>query len=70
MVSEIILEALVKIGNHEKVIAACEPNIMQPQLLTTWMVKRTLYSLLLFKKEMDELPRANKARTRTVRKKE
>ena len=60
MVNDIIVEALVRIGNHEKVMAACEPNIMQPLTLDSWMVKRTLYSLLLFKKEMDELSRANK----------
>ncbi len=60
MVSEIIVEALVKIGNHEKVMAACEPNIMQSLELKEWMVKRTLYSLLLFKETWDKMQENNR----------
>ena len=52
------IDAIVEIGNHKKVIKVCEPNIMQPLQLKTWMVVRTLYSLGLL---LDEVGKDDKA---------
>ncbi len=47
------IEAIIKIGNHKRVIKECEPNIMEPLQLKEWMVIRTLYSLGLLLKELE-----------------
>ena len=51
MIEDYIIDALVQIGNHKKLIEYCEPNIMESFQLETWMVKRTLAALDLLEKE-------------------
>lgn len=68
-----LVNALVKIGNHQATLKICEPDVMQPMNLEAWMVKRTLVSLELFNqvaKEESELRKANARGTRPVPKKE
>ncbi len=50
---ELIIESIVKIGNSPNIIKNCEPNIAFPMQLKPWMIKRTLVSLQLFRKELD-----------------
>ena len=47
-----LIESVVKIGNHERIIKECEPNIFCPQELKSWMVKRTLYAWGLLEDEL------------------
>ena len=47
-----LIESVVKIGNHERIIKECEPNIFCPQELKVWMVKRTLYAWGLLENEL------------------
>ncbi len=54
MDNEALIESLVTIGNHEVVVKACEPHIVEPQKLRAWMVARTLQALALFQEEMDK----------------
>jgi len=37
-----LIEAIVKIGNHPDLIKLTEPNLLFPQVLKPWMVKRVL----------------------------
>ncbi len=60
LIMDELIEALVKIGNHETIKKEGEPNIMKPLELEEWMVKRTLYSLLLFQDTWDEMRENNK----------
>ena len=46
------LEGLVKIGNDQRVIKACEPNVAFPQQLAKWMVVRVLTARGLLDKEL------------------
>ena len=58
MIEELI-EALVKVGNHNRVIKECEPNIFCPQELKSWMVRRTLYALELLENEIQRTEQSN-----------
>ena len=60
LLNELLVNALVKIGNYDVVMKECEPNVMQPMELDEWMVKRTLYSLLLFQNTWDMMRENNK----------
>ena len=60
LLNELLVNALVKIGNHDVVMKECEPNVTQPMELEEWMVKRTLYSLLLFQNTWDMMRENNK----------
>jgi len=51
---ELLIESLVKIGNHKRVIQECEPNISFPGTLHKWMVKRTLTALVLYKEALSK----------------
>ena len=55
MIDDAVIEALVKIGNHKGTVKLCEPNIMQPQELQAWMLRRSLKALELFQNEWDRL---------------
>ncbi len=37
-----IVEAIIKIGNHPKIVKQIEPNICEPLKLEPWMVVRTI----------------------------
>jgi len=50
--TKVILESLVKIGNHKKVIDECEPNVCFHFQLEPWMVKRTLKAQELLQNEL------------------
>ncbi len=52
-----IFDALVEIGNHKRVIEACEPNIMQPLQLERWMVNRIILAQELLQNEWNEIQR-------------
>ena len=54
-----LIEAIVKIGNHKRIIKECEPNIMQPLELKSWMVKRTLYAWGLLEDEIRRTEQSN-----------
>ena len=47
-----VIEAIVTIANDNKIIAKLEPNTPLPQTIQSWMVKRVLYSFLLFSDEV------------------
>lgn len=47
-----LIESIVKIGNHKRVIDLCEPHVMQPLQLESWMVRRTLVSWMLLDDEV------------------
>ncbi len=51
---DVLIESLVKIGNHPKVIKMCEPNIIWPQELQSWMVVRVIKAQELLQKEWDK----------------
>ena len=51
MIDELV-EAIVKIGNHKRIIKECEPNIFCPMELKGWMVKRTLYAWRILEDEI------------------
>lgn len=51
MIDNSVIEALIKIGNHKRVVKICEPNIMEPMELKEWMVRRTLVAMELFENE-------------------
>ncbi len=50
-INDAVIEALAKIGNHEKVMKLCEPDIMEPLELKKWMVRRTIKALELLRNE-------------------
>ena len=47
-----MIDAIVTIGNHERIIKECEPNVSKPMELKKWMVVRTLKAFLLFEEAM------------------
>lgn len=49
-----LVAAVITIGNCEKTVEICEPNIMRPLKLEAWMVKRTLVAWGLFLREAQE----------------
>ena len=63
MVDDLVIDALVEIGNHEKVVKVCEPDVFCPQELKGWMVRRTLYALGLFEQEMEKCNLTNKTKS-------
>ncbi len=56
---DFIIDAIVEIANHEKVKKICEPNIMQPQELQTWMVIRVLKAVELMDDEWERYQNNN-----------
>ncbi len=48
-----IIDALLQIGNHKKVMEMCEPQVMQPLQLQEWMVKRVLKAQELLENEWE-----------------
>jgi len=62
---ELMINSLVKIGNHKRVIQECEPNIAFPGTLSNWMVKRTLVALNLYR---EALSKYGDTKTRKARK--
>lgn len=60
MDNETLVNAVLKIGNHEEVKRVCESNIFYHQELQPWMVKRTLMALGLFKREYKNAIRRRK----------
>jgi len=48
-----IVEAIVKISNHPKVIEMCEPNVFSHQTIGEWHVKRILKAVELLQQEWD-----------------
>lgn len=59
-----IIDALVEIGNHKRVIEVCEPNIMQPLQLERWMVSRVILAQELLQNEWDEIQRSKQSDNR------
>lgn len=53
MMEDYIIEAIVQVGNHKRVIGICESQVMQPQSLTFWQAKRTLVALELILAELE-----------------
>ncbi len=51
--TDAVIEVLVTIGNAKKEKEICEPNIIQPMELESWMVRRTLKALELFEDEWE-----------------
>uniref|UniRef100_A0A6M3LRW8 Uncharacterized protein n=1 Tax=viral metagenome TaxID=1070528 RepID=A0A6M3LRW8_9ZZZZ len=49
-----LVESLVMIGNHSKIVGACEPSVMQPLNLEAWMVRRALVALAVFEQVAKE----------------
>ncbi len=47
-----IIDAIVTIGNHERVIKECEPDVSKPMKLKKWMVVRSIKAYLLFEEAM------------------
>ena len=60
MIDDLLVEALVKIGNHKKVKELCEPHVSRPLELDKWMVVRVLKALELFEEEYERLPEETK----------
>ena len=54
MIEDILIESLVKIANSPQVVKMCEPNIMQPFHLESWMVRRTVVALELLQQEWEK----------------
>ncbi len=52
----LIIDALVEIGNAPKFMKLCEPSVMQPLKLEKWMVVRVLTAWRLFEDEWERLP--------------
>lgn len=42
---DVLIEAILKIGNHPQFMKMIEPQVMQPLQLQRWMVTRTLVAL-------------------------
>jgi len=59
MIEDYIIEALVTIGNHKRVMTICEPQVMKPFEITYWQVKRTLVALELLENELRIAFRSN-----------
>ena len=51
MDNETLINAVIKLGNHDEIKRVCEPDILCRQDLQYWMVKRTLIALTLFKEQ-------------------
>ena len=54
-----IISAIVKIGNHDTVKKKCEPQVMQPLELKGWMVIRVLYAWRLLGDEIQRGKQSN-----------
>lgn len=50
---DLIIDAIVTIGNHPKAKALIEPQVMQPLELERWMVVRTLKAQELLQQGLD-----------------
>lgn len=50
MINEYI-SAIMKIANHDTIKKHVEPQVMRPQDVTEWQVRRILYAVGLFNKE-------------------
>lgn len=53
-IDDALIDALVEIANHKKVITVCEPNVMQPLKIERWMILRVLKAQQLFQEEYKE----------------
>ena len=58
---DFLIESLIKIGNHKRIIEICEPNIMQPLQLEEWMIRRTLMAWWLLEDELQKQEDGNNA---------
>ncbi len=52
MLNDVVIEAIVKIGNQPNFVKMVEPDIFCPLELQKWMVRRTLMVLELFEDEL------------------
>ncbi len=50
---DLLIEAILTIGNDKKSVAMLEPSVMQPLQLERWMVTRTLQCLELILEEVE-----------------
>jgi hypothetical protein len=66
MTDDCIIEAIVKIANHEKVIKELEPHVAFPMKVEAWQVKRILKAQELLQNEWDKLRKTNTKRTRPI----
>ena len=63
-----IIEAIVKIANHDRVIKECEPNVLHHETIHSGHVLRILKAQELLQNEWNELRKTNTKRNRTVSK--
>jgi len=68
MTDDCIIEAIVKIANHDKVIKDLESHVAFPMKIEAWQVRRILKAQELLQNEWNELQRTDRKRTRTVSK--